>query len=167
MPTTRSGQASSPTASGVRIGRVLAVVVALALASSGARMVRWPGSELVHAAPVDLEVFDSTGAFLVRVTADSGSVDEPVNFLLAKGNVHGRSAKGMELFTDSLRWSKTLDHVSTEAEVRVISENGDELTGRGFVSDANLDRWQILSDVRGVFPDAEERAREADGPGSN
>ncbi len=129
------------------------------------RMVRWPGSELVHATPVDLEVFDSTGAFLVRVTADSGAVDEPVNFLLAKGNVHGRSAKGMELFTDSLRWSKSLDHVSTEAEVRVISENGDELTGRGFVSDANLDRWQILSDVRGVFPDAEDRAREADGPG--
>lgn len=126
------------------------------------QMVRWPGSELVHAAPVDLEVYDSLGNFLVRVTSDSGAVDEPVNFLLAKGNVHGRSAKGMELFTDSLRWSKTLDQVSTEARVRVISETGDTLTGRGFVSDANLDRWQILSDVRGVFPEAGDRARAED-----
>lgn len=122
------------------------------------RLVRWPGSELVHATPVHLTVFDSTGSFLMRVTADSGAVDEAVNFLLARGNVHGVSAKGMELTTDSLRWSKTLNQVTTEARVRVVSENGDILTGRGFVSDADLDHWQILSDVQGVFQQAGERA---------
>jgi LPS export ABC transporter protein LptC len=125
-------------------------------------LVRWPGSELVHATPVELSVFDSTGAFQMRVTADSGAVDEPVNFLLAQGNVHGVSAKGMDLRTDSLRWSKTLNQVVTEAAVRVISENGDILTGRGFVSDANLDHWQILSDVQGVFQEAGARAGELD-----
>lgn len=122
------------------------------------RLVRWPGSELVHATPVHLTVFDSTGRFLLRVTADSGAVDEAVNFLLARGNVHGVSAKGMELTTDSLRWSKSLNQVTTEARVRVVSESGDILTGRGFVSDANLEHWQILSDVRGVFQQAGERA---------
>ena len=130
-------------------------------------LVRWPGSELVHASPVDLRVFDSTGALAVTVTSDSGAVDEVVNFLLARGSVHGRSAKGMELFTDSLRWSKALNQVTTEASVKVISENGDVLTGRGFVSDANLDHWQILADVRGVFPNAAERGDELGGIGAD
>src|SRR6187431_3078249 len=61
------------------------------------RLVRWPGSELVNAVPVDLTVFDSLGRFLMRVTADSGAVDEAVNFLLAQGHVHGVSSKGMDL----------------------------------------------------------------------
>jgi hypothetical protein len=96
----------------------------------------------------------------MRVTADSGAVDEAVNFLLARGNVHGLSSKGMELKTDSLRWSKIHNQVTTEASVRVKSENGDVLTGRGFISDANLDHWQILSDVKGVFQQVGERAGE-------
>lgn len=127
-------------------------------------LVRWPGSELVHATPVDLSVFDSLGRPLMRVTADSGAVDEAVNFLLARGNVYGVSSKGMQLRTDSLRWSKSLNQVTTEAAVRVVSENGDVLTGRGFVSDANLDHWQILSDVKGVFQQAGDRAGELGAP---
>jgi LPS export ABC transporter protein LptC len=130
-------------------------------------LVRWPDNELVHATPVDLSVFDSLGRPLMRVTADSGAVDEAVNFLLAQGHVHGVSSKGMELRTDSLRWSKTLNQVTTEAAVRVVSENGDILTGRGFVSDANLDHWQILSDVKGVFQDAGDRTGELGGIGAD
>ncbi len=122
------------------------------------RLVRWPGSELVNAVPVDLTVFDSLGVLLMRVKSDSGAVDEAVTFLLAQGHVHGQSSKGMDLRTDSLRWSKTLNQVTTDASVRVVSENGDILTGRGFISDANLDHWQILSDVKGVFQQAGDRA---------
>lgn len=129
------------------------------------RLVRWPGSELVQADPVDLSVYDSSGGAMMRVTADSGAVDEAATFLLARGDVHGVSAKGMQLFTDSLRWSKSLNQVVTEADVRVISEAGDTLTGRGFVSDANLDHWQILSGVRGVFRDA-DRVVGSDSTGS-
>ena len=97
----------------------------------------------------------------MRVTADSGAVDEGVTFLLARGKVFGRSAKGMELRTDSLRWSKSLNEVTTDATVRVLSENGDILTGKCFVSDANLDHWQILSDVKGVFQQVEERTQDS------
>jgi LPS export ABC transporter protein LptC len=118
-------------------------------------MVKWPKSDLIRAQPIDLVVYDSLGKQQVSVTADSGTVDEPVNFLMAKGRVHGHSRKGMDLQTDSLRWNKTLNQVSTEARVRVVSENGDVLTGKGFVSDANLNNWQILSDVRGVFQKVE------------
>ena len=130
-------------------------------------LVRWPGAELVHATPVDLSMFDSAGGFLMRVTADSGAVDEAVTFLMARGHVFGRSAKGMELRTDSLRWNKSLNEVRTDATVRVLSENGDILTGKGFVSDANLDHWQILSDVKGVFQQVEERTEDPAAPGSN
>jgi LPS export ABC transporter protein LptC len=120
-------------------------------------LVRWPGAELVHATPVDLTMFDSVGGFLMRVTADSGAVDEAVTFLLARGHVYGRSAKGLQLRTDSLRWNKNINEVRTDATVRVVTETGDILTGKGFVSDANLDHWQILSDVKGVFQQVEER----------
>jgi LPS export ABC transporter protein LptC len=121
-------------------------------------LVKWPQSDLIRAEPVDLTVYDSLGEPLIRVTADSGMVDEPMNFLMAKGSVHGHSRKGMDLQTDSLRWNKSGNHVSTDASVRVVSEDGDVLTGKGFVSDANLNNWQILSDVKGVFQKAGERA---------
>ena len=130
-------------------------------------LVRWPGEALVNATPVDLVMFDSVGKQAIHVTADSGAVDEGVTFLLAKGHVFGRSAKGMELRTDSLRWNKTLNQVYTDARVRVVSENGDILTGKGFTSDANLDHWQILSEVRGVFQQAGERSGELDAPSTN
>ena len=125
-------------------------------------LVKWPKSDLIRAEPVDLIVNDSLGVSMVWVTADSGSVDEPMNFLIAKGHVHGHSLKGMDLQTDSLRWNRSGNHVSTEARVRVVSEDGDVLTGRGFVSDANLDNWQILSDVKGVFQKMDERAEAMD-----
>lgn len=120
-------------------------------------LVKWPKSDLIRAEPVNLVVNDSLGIPLIWVTADSGAVDEPMNFLIAKGKVHGHSRKGMDLQTDSLRWNRTGNQVSTDARVRVVSEEGDILTGKGFVSDANLDNWQILSDVKGVFQKVADR----------
>ena len=129
-------------------------------------MVKWPKSDLIRAAPIDLTGFDSLGVPMVFVTADSGAVDEPVNFMMAKGQVHGKSKKGMELFTDSLRWNKSQNQISTEARVKVITEDGDTLTGRGFLSDANLDHWQILSGVKGTFKKPVVRAGVASTPAS-
>ena len=125
-------------------------------------LVKWPKSDLIRAEPVDLAVFDSLGVSQISVTADSGAADEPMNFLIAKGHVHGRSRKGMDLQTDSLRWNRTGNNVSTEAQVRVVSEDSDILTGKGFVSDANLNNWQILSDVHGVFQKMDERIKKSD-----
>jgi LPS export ABC transporter protein LptC len=125
-------------------------------------LVKWPKTDLVNAKPVDLVVYDSLGVQAVKVTADSGSVDEAISYLAATGRVHAHSVKGVEITTDSLRWNKTLNQINTEARVRVISEEGDTLTGRGFISDAKLDNWQILADVKGVFQKVEERFQEAD-----
>src|SRR4051812_17331527 len=125
-------------------------------------LVKWPRTDLVRARPVDLNVFDSVGKTMVRVTSDSGSVDEAVSFLVASGHVHGHSEKGVDITTDSLRWNKAINQISTEARVRVVSEDGDILTGRGFLSDAKLDNWQILSDVKGVFQKVNQRFQDAD-----
>lgn len=125
-------------------------------------LVKWPRTDMVKCRPVDLVVYDTTGAQVVRVTSDSGYVDEAISYLAATGNVHALSAKGVDIRTDSLRWNKTLNQINTEARVRVVSEDGDVLTGRGFTSDAKLDNWQILADVKGVFQKVNERFQEAD-----
>ncbi len=125
-------------------------------------LVKWPRTDLVRARPVDLIVYDSLGKILVRVTADSGTVDESVSFLVASGHVHGHSEKGVDITSDSLRWNKAINQISTEARVRVISEEGDVITGKGFLSDAKLDNWQILSDVHGVFQKVDERFQKVD-----
>lgn len=125
-------------------------------------LVKWPRTDLVKCRPVNLTVFDTLGAQVVQVTADSGSVDEAISFLAATGRVHAHSVKGVDITTDSLRWNKTLNQINTEARVRVISEDGDTLTGRGFISDAKLDNWQILADVKGIFQKVEERFQKAD-----
>lgn len=125
-------------------------------------LVKWPRTDLVKCRPVDLVVYDTLGVQAVKVTADSGSVDEAINFLAATGKVHAHSVKGVDITTDSLRWNKTLNQINTEARVRVVSEDGDTLTGRGFISDAKLDNWQILADVKGVFQKVEQRFQDAD-----
>jgi LPS export ABC transporter protein LptC len=125
-------------------------------------LVKWPRTDLVKAKPVDLVVYDSLGKVAFRVTADSGTVDEGISFLVASGHVHGHSVKGVDIRSDSLRWNKAINQISTEAKVRVVSEEGDILTGKGFISDAKLDNWQILSDVKGVFQKVGERIEEAE-----
>lgn len=125
-------------------------------------LVKWPKSDLVRAKPVDLIVYDTLNKVAVHVTSDSGSVDEGISFLAASGHVHGHSMKGVDITTDSLRWNKAINQISTDARVRVISEDGDVITGRGFVSDAKLDNWQILSEVKGVFQKVDERIQKAD-----
>lgn len=125
-------------------------------------LVKWPRTDLVKAKPVDLIVYDSLGKIAFRVTADSGTVDEGISFLVASGHVHGHSEKGVDIRSDSLRWNKAINQISTEAKVRVVSEEGDILTGKGFISDAKLDNWQILSDVKGVFQKVGERIEDAE-----
>ncbi len=129
-------------------------------------LVKWPHSDLVHARPVNLVVYDSVGKDMATVTSDSGAVDEAANFLLAIGNVHARSMKGVDVTTDSLRWNKAANQISTDAYVRVVSEDGDILTGKGFVSDADLNNWRIVSNVKGFFVKPQERAQKFDQPTS-
>lgn len=59
-------------------------------------------------------------------------------------------------------WNKKDNLVRTESFVRVVSEDGDVLQGKGFESDAKMENWHILSDVTGIFQDAAKRIKEED-----
>ena len=112
-----------------------------------------PGSQKVWARPVDMTAFDKDGRPAAHVLADSGVMDRGMRFFRARGHVVGTNHGGMELRTDSIVFDKESDRIFTSAHVRVRTEAGDVLTGTGFRSDAYLNRWEILSDVRGEFRD--------------
>ena len=112
-----------------------------------------PRTERVWTKPVDLMAFDRKGAILARIKADSGTMDRGMRFFRAWGHVVGSNTGGMELKTDSIVFDKESDRIHTSARVRVKTETGDILTGKGFRSDAYLNRWEILSDVKGQIRD--------------
>jgi hypothetical protein len=76
--------------------------------------------------------------------------------------VYALTPKGASVRADSLLWNKRDDQVKTDSYVRVVSEDGDVLQGKGFVSDARMDNWRILSNVTGIFQDAAKRMKEED-----
>lgn len=110
-------------------------------------------SERVWAKPVDLVAYDKKGQISARVKADSGTMDKGMRYFRAWGHVVGSNKGGMELRTDSIVFDKESNQIHTAARVRVKTEVGDVLTGRGFRSDSYLNRWEILSDVRGQLRD--------------
>lgn len=112
-----------------------------------------PRTERVWTKPVDLSAYDAKGAVVARILADSGTMDRGMRFFRAWGHVVGSNMGGMELKTDSIVFDKESDRIHTSAQVRVKTETGDVLTGKGFRSDAYLNRWEILSNVKGEFRD--------------
>lgn len=112
-----------------------------------------PVSQKVWSKPVDLTAYGKKGDIVARIQADSGTMDRGMRFFYAWGHVVGGNHGGMELRTDSIIFDKESDRIFTSARVRVKTEVGDVLTGRGFRSDAYLNRWEILSDIKGQFHD--------------
>jgi len=110
-------------------------------------------SDRVWALPVDLVAYDKAGGVNAHVTSDSGAMDRSMRFFRAWGHVVASNKGGMELRADSILFDKESDRIHTASRVRVKTESGDVLTGRGFRSDAYLNRWEILSDVRGSIQD--------------
>lgn len=110
-------------------------------------------SERVWARPVDLTAFGKSGDINAHVVADSGAMDRAMRYFRAWGHVVAGNKRGMELQADSIIFDKESNQIHTASRVRVKTENGDVLTGRGFRSDANLNSWEILSDVRGSIQD--------------
>lgn len=83
------------------------------------------------------------------LTADSGAVYSRTEDLVARGNVRVQTADSTVLLTDSLAWSSAQRVVRTDAAVEISTPNG-VLRGVGLVSDAGLQKIEILSEVRGT-----------------
>jgi len=128
---------------------------------------RWGGSERIFARPILADIYDSLGEKTAFLRADSGSMDSRLSFINAYGNVFAQTPKGASIRADSLIWNKKDNLVQTESPVRVVTPGGDVLSGVGFISDAKLENWQILSGVTAIFQNAEDRIREEDDGSEN
>ncbi|MCR5378558.1 MAG: LPS export ABC transporter periplasmic protein LptC [Fibrobacter sp.] len=123
---------------------------------------RWGDKEVVFVRPVLVDIYDSLGERTAFLRADSGRMDLKFTYVYAYGHVYALTPKGASVRSDSLIWNKKDNQVTTESYVRVVSEDGDVLQGRGFVSDAHMDNWRIVSDVTGIFQDAARRLKDED-----
>lgn len=123
---------------------------------------RWGGTEKIFAKPILVDIFDSNGERSAFLRADSGTLDSRMSYVYAYGHVYAITPKGASVRADSLLWHKRDNLVKTESYVRVVSEDGDVLQGKGFESDAKMENWRILSDVTGIFQDAAKRLKEED-----
>jgi len=123
---------------------------------------RWGGEGRVFARPVFVDIYDSLGAKAAFLRSDSGELDSRMSYVRAYGHVYALTPKGASVRADSLVWNKRENKVHTESFVRVVSETGDVLQGRGFESDAKLENWQIKSNVTGIFQDAADRMKQED-----
>ncbi|WP_298771564.1 LPS export ABC transporter periplasmic protein LptC [uncultured Fibrobacter sp.] len=123
---------------------------------------RWGNKDIVFVRPILVDIYDSLGERTAFLRADSGRMDLKFTYVYAYGHVYALTPKGASVRSDSLIWNKRDNLVTTESSVRVVSEEGDVLQGRGFVSDAHMDNWRILSNVTGIFQDAARRLKEED-----
>lgn len=123
---------------------------------------RWSDKEVVFMRPVLVDIYDSVGERVAFLRADSGRMDMHFTYVYAYGHVYALTPKGASVRADSLMWNKRDDKVHTDSYVRVVSEDGDVLQGKGFESDARMDNWRILSNVTGIFQDAAKRMKEED-----
>ncbi len=123
---------------------------------------RWSDKEIVFVRPVLVDIYDSLGERVAFLRADSGSLDMKFTYVNAFGHVYALTPKGASVRADSLLWNKKDNLVKTESYVRVVSEDGDVLQGKGFESDAKMDHWRILSSVTGIFQDAAKRLKDED-----
>lgn len=123
---------------------------------------RWADKEIVIARPVLVDIYDSVGARVAFLRADSGRLDMKFTYVYAFGHVYALTPKGASVRADSLLWNKADNLVKTDSYVRVVSEDGDVLQGKGFESDAKMENWKILSNVTGIFQDAAKRFKEED-----
>ncbi|MCQ2107491.1 MAG: LPS export ABC transporter periplasmic protein LptC [Fibrobacter sp.] len=123
---------------------------------------RWGNKDLVFVRPVLVDIYDSVGERTAFLRADSGRLDMSFSYVYAYGHVYALTPKGASVRSDSLLWNKKDNLVRTESYVRVVSEDGDVLQGKGFVSDAHMDNWRILANVTGIFQDAAKRLKDED-----
>jgi LPS export ABC transporter protein LptC len=117
---------------------------------------RWEVQNLAFAKPLRVNLYDSLGNRIALIIADSGNIDLNFNWVKTYGQVFAIAPDEASVrASDSLIYDKAKDLIYTESRVRVVTENGDVLQGKGFESNARFQEWRILSDVTGIFQRAD------------
>jgi LPS export ABC transporter protein LptC len=93
--------------------------------------------------------YDEAGGINSTLVADEGSIYSRYEDLVARGHVVVRTSDSTLLMTDSLSWSNQKRLVRTDAELVIETPKG-RIQGKGLISDAGLNRIDILSPVEGT-----------------
>jgi len=93
--------------------------------------------------------YDEVGRVSSTLVADEGSIYSRNEDLVARGHVVVRTADSTKLETDSLAWSNQRQLVRTDADLVIVTPKG-RIEGKGLVSDAGLNKIEILSPVKGT-----------------
>lgn len=104
---------------------------------------------------VHVTFYDSSGAHVSTLTADSGLVTRNSTILEAEGNVRAWTVGDKLLLTDSLRWDATREEITTEGFVKAI-RGADTISGWGLQTDQRLENI-VIKNIQGSFrePDSE------------
>ncbi|MBD3162508.1 MAG: LPS export ABC transporter periplasmic protein LptC [Candidatus Eisenbacteria bacterium] len=98
--------------------------------------------------------YQGSGEIRSVLTSDSGRVASEQGRLVALGNVVVVTPEGNRLETEELAWDRRNAKVTSPVAVR-LTRGEDVLTGIGFESDPNLERFEIYENVRATVRDEE------------
>lgn len=111
------------------------------------RAVREAASSGTRLESLRVEFFQGGPRVRSILVSDSGRVDLQRGTLIATGNVVVTTTEGNRLETEELFWDRKNAKVTSNTFVR-MTRGEDVLTGIGFESDPNLERYEIKKDVR-------------------
>lgn len=94
---------------------------------------------------IKVDFFDETGQHTSVLTANGGKVFDQRQDMLAYGNVVVVSDSGMTMHTDTLKWDNKNQKIFSEIAVIFTTNENDTLYGDSFVSDPNLDNYEIVN----------------------
>ncbi len=97
---------------------------------------------------VKVDFFNNMGEHTSVLTSKGGEVKDQSQNMIAYGNVVVVSDSGLTLFTDTLLWDNEKQKIISEIPVKITSDT-DTLYGDSFISDPNLENYEITNS-RGV-----------------
>lgn len=124
----------------------------------GQEMARWKNDE-TSIKELYLDVYDSVGVLKSWLLSDSAWLGSKMNNIRLYGSVRLHTTEGLTVRTDSLWIDNKKKRAYTDARVRIISPDGDVLSGMGFESDTQFQDWKIVSNVKAIIQDVESRSK--------
>ncbi len=91
-----------------------------------------------------VDFFNELGQHTSVLTSTGGEVDDRMQDMIAYGNVIVVSDSGMTLYTDTLMWDNKRQKIISEIPVKITSDT-DTLFGDSFISDPNLENYEITN----------------------
>lgn len=108
----------------------------------------WQNENRIDVETLAVIFYDDNDQPYSRLIANSGTVWMKTEDLVSRGNVRVVTSDSTVLETDSLAWSNSRRIIHTDAVVIIETPRG-VITGTGLVADAQLNKIEIMSEVRG------------------